>query len=244
MKNSKLLLIGTLIVILVGIAGIVIFLQQSDLGEVQITLHSDPFPMTVGPDDLIVSLTDSRGRPIEGADVYAITQRKDFGSIPYTDSAKLYEDGQYYIPIRWDAMGQASIKIRAELPNGEMLSEEYVTFVYLTQFYDVENQAYRSEREIEEELANIPDDEYWIVVPQGAQEITGMYFEEFVPSRIELSVRGKNTLVIRNDDYVDNTIGPFFVGAGETFRQRFDEPGVFEGTCTINQGFIQIIVGP
>jgi len=65
---------------------------------------------------------------------------------------------------------------------------------------------------------------------------------EFVPELINLSVSGQNTLVIRNDDYVANTVGPFYVGAGETLRQRFDAPGVFQGTCTINQGVIRIEV--
>ena len=69
-----------------------------------------------------------------------------------------------------------------------------------------------------------------------------MYFKEFVPSLISLSVSGKNTLVIRNDDLVENTIGPFTVRAGETLRQRFDKPGLFVGTCTINQGLIRIEV--
>lgn len=243
MKNYKYILMSVLILIVI-VVNIGFFLQQSEDKQTQITLHSDPFPMIVGTMDLIVSVTDGRGNPIEDLNVYVITERRDYGSVPYTETAKRYEDGHYYVPIRWDMMGQASVKVHAELPDGETLIEEYIVFVYLVQFYDVESQTYRSEREIEEELASKPDNEYWIVVPQGAQEITGMYFEEFVPDHIALSVSGQDTLVIRNDDFVDNTLGPFFVGAGETLRQKFDEPGVFEGTCTVNQGFIRIVVGP
>jgi len=242
MKILRFLVAG---ILLAFVASMGFFLWRSDDKpvSVQIELHSDPFPMVIGPTDLIVSLKDSHGMPIEGADVYVITQHMHHGAPPITDTARRYEDGHYYIPVLWSMMGQASVIVYANLPDGETVEEEFMVFVYFSPLYGVDNQGYRSEREIKEELANVPDNEYWIVVPQGAREITGMHFEDFVPSLISLSVSTKNTLVIRNDDFVDNSIGPFYVRAGETLRQRFDEPGVYQGTCTINQGPVRIEVG-
>lgn len=230
-------------ILAVLVAGIALFfpLQSAD-EQVQIELYSDPFPMVLGPMELMVSLTDGRGRPIEGADVHAVTRMIHEGSPPINDVARRYENDYYYVPIIWSMLGQSSVRINVELPDGRVFEEEFLVFVYINP-PDVEFQRYRSEREIQEELMDIPENEYWIVVPAGAREITGMHMIEFVPDLINLSVSGQDTLVIRNDDFVDNAIGPFYVAAGETLRQRFNEPGVFQGTCTINQGVIRIEVG-
>lgn len=244
MKKFILLFIGILIVLVAGIG--FFFLPSNDNKEdepsIQIELYSDPFPMVLGPMELMVSLTDERGNPIEGADVYTTTRMIHEGSPPINDVARRYEDDYYYVPIIWSMLGQSSVIINAELEDGTILTEEFLVFVYINPPQNIEFQRYISEREIQEELADIPDNEYWIIVPAGAREITGMHMVEFVPDLINLNVSGKNTLVIRNDDFVDNSIGPFYVAAGETLRQRFDAPGVFQGTCTINQGVIRIEV--
>jgi len=239
MKKIALLISGILIVLVTGFVWSSNRLSADEY--VQIELYSDPFPMRVGPMELIVSVTDSRGNAIEGADVSATTQLVHHGAPPITDPARRYENDQYYIPIIWAMVGQAMVTIDVELSDGRIFSEEYIVFVYMIP-PDIEYQRYISEREIQADLDDIPDNEYWIIVPAGAREITGMHMIEFVPELINLSVSGQNTLVIRNDDYVANTVGPFYVGAGETLRQRFDAPGVFQGTCTINQGVIRIEV--
>lgn len=239
MKKFLLLLSAILILSLVVIG---LFFLQSDDEQVHIELYSEPFPMMLGPMDLAVSLTDGRGNAIEDADVYATTQLIHEGMPPIIDVTRRYEDDLYYIPIIWSMLGQASVIVHAELSDGRYFEEEFIVFVYINPPTNIEDQRYRSEREIQAELADIPDNEYWIVVPAGAREITGMHMIEFVPELINLSVSGQNTLVIRNDDYVDNTIGPFYVAAGETLRQRFDEPGIFQGTCTVNQGVVRIEV--
>jgi hypothetical protein len=39
---------------------------------------------------------------------------------------------------------------------------------------------------------------------------------------------------IVNEDDRGHLAGPFFVGAGETLRQRFASPGEFIGECTVH----------
>ena len=241
MKFFRFLLLVGLIAL---IASIGFFLRQpvDEPDYIQIELYSDPFPMTFGSAELIVSVTDSRGKSIADANVNVITQELHHHGPEILTIARRYENDRYYIPIFWSMAGQSLITVNATLPDGRTAVEEFVTFVYMSPTFNVESQRYLSERELEEELENIPDNEYWIIVPHGAREITDTHFENFVEPLILLSVSGKNTLVIRNDDFVDNSIGPFYVGAGETLRQQFYEPAIYQGVCTINQGPIRIEV--
>ena len=241
MKIFRLLLLGALIALVASI-GFVLRQPHAEQDYIQIELNSDPFPMAFGSADLIVSVTDSEGKPIADADVNVVTQELHHSGPQILTIARRYENDRYHIPIFWSMAGQSLITVNATLPDGRTAMEEYVTFVYMSPTFNVESRRYRSERELEEEFDNIPDNEYWIVVPHGAREVTDTHFESFVEPFILLSVSGKNTLVIRNDDFVDNSIGPFYVAAGETLRQRFYEPAVYQGVCTINQGPVRIEV--
>jgi plastocyanin len=65
---------------------------------------------------------------------------------------------------------------------------------------------------------------------------------EVLPAQIDLAVG--DTLVIENLDSESYDVGPYLVGANQTLRQTFNEPGLFEGVCTLHpSGGIQIVVG-
>jgi hypothetical protein len=50
-------------------------------------------------------------------------------------------------------------------------------------------------------------------------------------------------LQIVNEDVAGHQIGPFYVGPGETLRQKFSSPGQFIGTCTVHaNGEILVLV--
>ena len=49
-----------------------------------------------------------------------------------------------------------------------------------------------------------------------------------------LDVRVGETIEIVNDDDRGHLVGPFYVGARETLRQRFPAEGRFEGVCTVH----------
>ncbi|MEO1060947.1 MAG: hypothetical protein AAFZ07_05990 [Actinomycetota bacterium] len=71
------------------------------------------------------------------------------------------------------------------------------------------------------------------VIPVGAGEA----FDRGEPLEIlpaDLDVRVGEVLEIVNEDDRGHLIGPFFVGAGETLRQRFASPGEFIGICTVH----------
>lgn len=58
---------------------------------------------------------------------------------------------------------------------------------------------------------------------------------DILPQTIELSLRGKDTLVIRNEDVQSIQVGPFKIAPGQQFEQRYYNPGVYELICTVHQ---------
>lgn len=50
----------------------------------------------------------------------------------------------------------------------------------------------------------------------------------------ELVAQLNETIIIVNQDDQAHLLGPWFVGAGETLRQRFTTAGVFEDECTVH----------
>ncbi len=50
----------------------------------------------------------------------------------------------------------------------------------------------------------------------------------------ELDVRVGEVLELINLDSRGHLVGPFFVGKGETLRQRFNAPGTFIGVCSVH----------
>ncbi len=78
---------------------------------------------------------------------------------------------------------------------------------------------------------DVPDHAF--VIPAGAGEA----FDRGEPLEIlpaDLDVRVGDVLEIVNVDDRGHLIGPVFVGAGETLRQRFASAGEFIGICTVH----------
>lgn len=77
------------------------------------------------------------------------------------------------------------------------------------------------------------DADYLFTIPPGAGEARDRGEPlEILPD--ELNVRMGEVIVIVNEDDRGHLVGPFFVGAGETLRQRFSSPGTFIGECTVH----------
>jgi hypothetical protein len=86
--------------------------------------------------------------------------------------------------------------------------------------------------------------DYSFTIPAGAGEA----YDRGEPLDIlpgELRVRVGQVIEIGNEDVRGHLVGPFFVGAGETLRQRFASPGEFIGVCTVHaSGRISLTVDP
>ncbi|MCL4876824.1 MAG: hypothetical protein KJ064_09205 [Anaerolineae bacterium] len=78
--------------------------------------------------------------------------------------------------------------------------------------------------------------EYVIVIPEGTGErIEAGEDPDVIPEEIHLVLGKKDVLVIENRDSVGHRISDFWVGAGETLRQEFHFPAVYQGECTIHK---------
>jgi hypothetical protein len=239
MKAYFVLLAGIVMIGAVWLAG-----QGVATPAIKIQLRSDPFPLLVGPTDLLVSLTGPDDVPIAGAVVQVSARMNHPGMIALTSDAVEAVNEAYRVPVIWSMAGQWILDISATLPD-RIVQEQYLVFVYPTPPYgNIGQPIYHSQREINEVVAADQAHEFWIVIPQGTQQMFIMGEDHnIVPDEIRLQAGGRNTLVIRNDDLADHTVGPFFVRAGETVRQTFIQPATFEGTCSIkHSGEISIIV--
>lgn len=75
--------------------------------------------------------------------------------------------------------------------------------------------------------------DYSFTIPVGAGEALDRGEPlEILPA--ELDVRVGQVIELINQDDRGHLVGPFFVGAGETLRQRFSSPGQFVGICTVH----------
>lgn len=87
--------------------------------------------------------------------------------------------------------------------------------------------------EIQLEDATAPVADYSFTIPVGA----GDAYDRGEPLEIlpgELSVMVGDVIEIVNEDSRGHLVGPFYVGEGETLRQRFASPGEFVGICTVH----------
>jgi plastocyanin len=83
----------------------------------------------------------------------------------------------------------------------------------------------------EDDSTAAPD--YRFVIPPGAGEALDRGEPlEILPGEMQVTVG--EIIEIVNEDDRGHLAGPFFVGAGETLRQRFASPGEFVGECTVH----------
>ena len=74
-----------------------------------------------------------------------------------------------------------------------------------------------------------------IVVPAGTQErLSAGETVEIMPARLDLRVG--DTLLIRNEDSVTQSVGPYLVAAESEYRLTYGSPGRFEGYCPLSEG--------
>ena len=84
--------------------------------------------------------------------------------------------------------------------------------------------------------------DYSYVIPAGAGEALDAGDPlDVLPAELEMHV-GEVIEIVNQDDR-GHLIGPFYVGAGETMRQRFASEGTFIGECTVHpSGQIELVV--
>jgi len=86
--------------------------------------------------------------------------------------------------------------------------------------------------------------QYVIVITEGtAERIEAGVEESNIPHEIEMVLGVKDVLVIRNEDTVWHTVGPYGVAAGKTIVARFTHSGEITQTCSITPtGTVRIVI--
>jgi hypothetical protein len=78
-----------------------------------------PTPPAVGPVRLIVSLHDTLGNPVEGAEVRAEGNMTHAGMVPVHGTARSLGQGTYVVPdFRFTMAGDWILTVKAALPDG------------------------------------------------------------------------------------------------------------------------------
>jgi len=83
---------------------------------------------------------------------------------------------------------------------------------------------------------------YEYVIPAGAGDMINAGEPlDILPETLVADL--DETIQIVNNDDRAHLLGPWFVGAGETLRQRFTVPGVFDGECSVHPsgGFTVVV---
>lgn len=85
-------------------------------------------------------------------------------------------------------------------------------------------------------------EEYRVEVPRGTGDRLDAGDDvQLMPTEVRLAVGDR--MVVQNDDDRTHVVGPYTVRPGERLVQRFNEPTVIEGECTlIPEETIRIVV--
>lgn len=213
------------------------FIASQPTASAQIRLSSQPFPLAVGPSTVLVSLTDAYGSALDGAvvEVSGTMLHKGMLPVPLTGRASVSTNGVYAMRILWPMLGDWIVDITATLPDQQRVQERFEIFIYdIPRASNGGDAYYKSVGENAKLAAQRPSNELWIVIPQGTQAMMRAgQGDDIIPLEIRLNLAAQHTLVIQNNDITDHTIGPFFVRAGETVRQTFTRPAVYQGVCSI-----------
>lgn len=79
----------------------------------------------------------------------------------------------------------------------------------------------------------IPEPTFEFVIPAGSGDRLAKGEPlDILPAEMNTSVG--DTIRIVNEDTVGHALGPWFVGPGETIRQRFVTAGTFSGFCSVH----------
>lgn len=85
---------------------------------------------------------------------------------------------------------------------------------------------------------------FTFVIPAGsAEKIEAGEALDILPRELRTEIG--ETIQIINEDDSAHVLGPWFLAAGETLRQRFVTPGVFDGSCSVHpSGAFTVVVEP
>ena len=98
---------------------------QPPAAAVQINLLMEPAQPLVGPAQVVVTLADPAGRPINNAGVDIEGNMTHAGMTPVFAQAKAGQNGRYVVPFEWTMGGDWVVTVKATLPDGQIETRQF-----------------------------------------------------------------------------------------------------------------------
>lgn len=196
--------------------------------DITIQVQVDPDPPTVGEAQLTITLADSAGRTVDGAAVHVRGDRA--GQLPVDVEATGSENGVYHLPFSWTNAGHWILGVTVTLPDDQGVLED--TAVFFVNAAPLDDVAYTNDSGEQVD----PSRELRIIIPEGTTEMLRAGQDPgLITGDIVLKLSEQHVLIIENHDSFAHMVGPFFIGVGESVRQTFTRPAIYEGGCSIHE---------
>ena len=98
---------------------------QSDENSLLIELALEPVQPAVGPANLIFTLTDSAGQPVNNATLEVEGNMTHAGMTPVVGQVTGGENGRYAVPFEWTMGGDWIVTVNASLENGQQITRQF-----------------------------------------------------------------------------------------------------------------------
>jgi len=99
--------------------------EQEGSEGIDMTLVVAPDPPTVGQSNLIITIRDEAGNPIDGASLDIKGDMSHAGMKPVLASTDGGERGVYAVPFEWTMGGDWFVTVTATLPDGRVVSKRF-----------------------------------------------------------------------------------------------------------------------
>jgi hypothetical protein len=100
--------------------------QQSDQApEIDVSLETLPSPPAVGPAQLLVTVTEDTGQPVDGATVELQGDMAHAGMVPVQATASGQGAGLYSAEFQWTMGGDWFVTVTVTLPDGRTTSRRF-----------------------------------------------------------------------------------------------------------------------
>ena len=119
----RIIVVG-LLIILVPACGRIQTGQEQD-SEVSIELTVEPAQPAAGPTQLIITLTDQNGQPIDNAVLEIEGNMTHAGMVPVFAQTTDGENGRYVVPFEWTMGGDWTLTVDVLLEDGRTISREF-----------------------------------------------------------------------------------------------------------------------
>jgi hypothetical protein len=129
LKNSCLKIIAVALVLLVVGCGRIQSDSPSEAADITVEFSPQPAEPAVGPAQLLITVTDRNGQPIEAATLDIEGNMTHAGMTPVFAQVTGGEGSQYVVPFEWTMGGDWIVTVEVTLPDGQVVTRQFPVVV-------------------------------------------------------------------------------------------------------------------